>query len=102
MPDNRGHLLPVYVLADESYSMAPYAEELNAGMVSLHEALRSEPMVAAKVRLSVLGFSDNVTVRMSLADLRARSGTARPADGRRDQLPRRLLRPAPAHPAGHQ
>lgn len=70
MPDNRGHLLPVYVLADESYSMAPYAAELNAGMVSLHEALRSEPMVAAKVRLSVLGFSDDVAVRMALADLR--------------------------------
>jgi uncharacterized protein YegL len=70
MPDNRGHLLPVYVLADESYSMAPFADELNAGMVSLHEALRSEPMVAAKVRLSVLGFSNEVTVRMSLADLR--------------------------------
>jgi len=41
MPDNRGHLLPVYVLADESYSMAPYAGKLNSGMVSLHEALRS-------------------------------------------------------------
>jgi uncharacterized protein YegL len=71
MPDNRGHLLPVYVLADESYSMAPHVEELNSGMVSLHEALRSEPMVAAKVRLSVIGFSDNVSVRMTLADLRS-------------------------------
>jgi uncharacterized protein YegL len=71
MPDNRGHLLPVYLVADESYSMAPYADELNAGMVSLHEALRAEPMVAAKVRLSVLGFSDDVAVRMSLADLRS-------------------------------
>jgi len=71
MADNRGHLLPVYVLADESYSMAPYAEELNSGMVSLHEALRSEPMVAAKVRLSVLGFSNDVSVRMALADLRS-------------------------------
>jgi uncharacterized protein YegL len=71
VPDNRGHLLPVYVLADESYSMSEHAGELNAGMVSLHEALRSEPMVAAKVRLSVLGFSDDVVVRMSLADLRS-------------------------------
>ena len=35
MPDNRGHLLPVYVLADESYSMTPYAGELNAGVVTL-------------------------------------------------------------------
>ena len=71
MPDTRGHLLPVYVLADESYSMNDYAGELNAGLVSLHEALRSEPMVAAKVRLSVIGFSDDVVVRMALADLRS-------------------------------
>ena len=70
MADIKGHLLPVYVLADESYSMLPYSEQLSSGMTSLHEALRSEPMVAAKVRLSVLGFSDTVIVRMSLADLR--------------------------------
>jgi uncharacterized protein YegL len=70
MPDNRGHLLPVYILADESISMRPFTGELNAGLVSLHETLRSEPMIAAKVRLSVLGFSDNVAVRMALADLR--------------------------------
>jgi uncharacterized protein YegL len=54
--------------------MNPHAEELNAGLVSLHEALRSEPMTAAKVRLSVLGFSDDVAVRMSLADLRTEAG----------------------------
>jgi uncharacterized protein YegL len=71
MPDNRGHLLPVYILADESISMRPYAGELNDGLISLHETLRSEPMIAAKVRLSVLGFSDTVAVRMSLADLRS-------------------------------
>ena len=71
MADNRGHLLPVYVLADESWSMKPNAGELNSGLISLHEALRSEPMVAAKVRLSVLGFSNNVAVRMSMADLRS-------------------------------
>jgi uncharacterized protein YegL len=73
MTENRGHLLPVYVLADESMSMSEYAGELNAGLVSLYEALRSEPMVAAKVRLSVLGFSDDVAVRMSLADVRDES-----------------------------
>jgi uncharacterized protein YegL len=71
MADNKGHLLPVYILADESYSMKEYAEDLKTGLISLHEALRSEPMVAAKVRLSVLGFSDDVVVRMALADLRS-------------------------------
>lgn len=74
MPDTRGHLLPVYVLADESASMTNHANELNTGLVSLYEALRSEPMVAAKVRLSILGFSDDVEVRLSLADLRNEEG----------------------------
>jgi len=74
MPDTRGHLLPVYVLADESSSMSPYVEELNSGMVSLHEALRSEPMVAAKVRLSVLGFANSVELHLALADLRSEDG----------------------------
>jgi uncharacterized protein YegL len=74
MPDTKGHLLPVYVLADESASMTDYAGELNDGLISLCEALRSEPMIASKVRLSVLGFSDNVAVRMALVDLRYQEG----------------------------
>jgi uncharacterized protein YegL len=74
MADTKGHLLPVYVLADESASMTDYAGELNSGLISLCEALRSEPMIASKVRLSVLGFSNDVAVRMSLVDLRNQEG----------------------------
>lgn len=70
MPEVRGQLLPVYVLADESMSMKDHIGELNAGLASLHEALLAEPMAAAKVRFSVLGFSDDVVVRLHLADLR--------------------------------
>ena len=70
MPDPKGNVLPVYVLADESYSMADHAQELNHGLVSLCEALQAEPMIAAKVRLTILGFSDDVEVRLALADLR--------------------------------
>ena len=70
MPDTRGHLLPVYILADESASMTPYISELNDGLISLYEALRSDPMVAAKVRVSVIGFSDSTEIRLSLADMR--------------------------------
>jgi len=70
MADNKGHLLPVYVIADESYSMKTYEGELKSGMASLYETLRSEPMVAAKVRLSVIGFASNVQVRLALADVR--------------------------------
>jgi len=62
MADNKGILLPAYVMADESYSMKPNELALAEGMVSLHESLRSEPMIAAKVRLAVLGFSKDVAV----------------------------------------
>lgn len=73
MADNRGHLIPMYVVADESGSMTPHLGELNAGLSSLHRALLGEPMAAAKVRFSVLGFSNGVDVRMRLADLRQES-----------------------------
>ena len=70
MADTRGTLLPVYVLADESHSMGRHMGELNRGLSDLHEALLGEPMAAAKVRFSILGFSDDVKQRMRLADLR--------------------------------
>jgi uncharacterized protein YegL len=71
LAENRGQLLPVYILADESASMRSYESELNDGLTALNETLRSEPMIAAKIRLSVIGFSDNVAARMVLADLRS-------------------------------
>jgi uncharacterized protein YegL len=71
MAGTRGQLLPVYLLADESGSMYPHVDELNAGLESLHRGLLAEPMAAAKVRLSVLGFANSVTERLILADLRA-------------------------------
>ncbi|WP_229074322.1 hypothetical protein [Actinoplanes sp. DH11] len=70
MTGNRGNLLPVYVLADESGSMGRFMGDLNKGLASLHEALLGEPMAAAKVRFSVLGFAEDVQVRLRLADLR--------------------------------
>ncbi|MEV8450709.1 MULTISPECIES: hypothetical protein [unclassified Streptomyces] len=70
MAETKGVLLPAYVLADESGSMAPYEEDLSRGVISLCEGLRAEPMVAAKLRLAVLGFSDDVEVRLAVADMR--------------------------------
>ncbi|BBA95452.1 hypothetical protein RVR_311 [Actinacidiphila reveromycinica] len=67
---NRARLLPIYVLADESGSMNPYIDELNAGLRSLHAALAVEPMASAKVRFSVLGFADDVEERLRMVDLR--------------------------------
>jgi uncharacterized protein YegL len=70
MSDIRGQLLPIYVVVDESTSMGPYMHELNAGLTSLHEALMAEPMAAAKVRFSVIGFSNTAIRHMHLQDLR--------------------------------
>ncbi|HET9170383.1 MAG TPA: hypothetical protein VFN97_13145 [Actinospica sp.] len=70
MPDVKGVLLPAYVLADESGSMGPYRRELSDGLLSLCESLRAEPMIAAKLRLAVLGFSEDVRVRLAVADMR--------------------------------
>ena len=70
MRDRRGNLLPVYVVADESGSMRPWVDELNQGLAALHAALLAEPMAAAKVRFTILGFSDTVVEYVHLADLR--------------------------------
>lgn len=70
MSEIKGVLLPAYVLADESASMGPYRKELSDGLISLCEGLRAEPMIAAKLRLAVLGFSDDVQVRLAVADMR--------------------------------
>lgn len=70
MAGNSGNLLPVYMVADESYSMSNYIGNLNDGLTQLHSALMGEPMAAAKVRFTILGFSNDVQLRLAMADLR--------------------------------
>ncbi|WP_194894105.1 vWA domain-containing protein [Catenulispora pinisilvae] len=73
MPEARGVLLPAYVLVDESASMGPYVDELTAGLVSLCEELRTAPTLASKLRLAVLGFSDDVRAHLTVADMRVQA-----------------------------
>jgi uncharacterized protein YegL len=77
MTEARGVLLPAYVLVDESASMGPYVDDLSAGLVSLCEELRAAPMLAAKLRLAVLGFSDDVRVHLAVADMRVETNLPR-------------------------
>lgn len=70
MTQMRGHVLGIYIVADESGSMAPWLDDLNDGIRSLADALLAEPMAAARVRVSLLGFSDDVIERGHLMDLR--------------------------------
>ncbi|MEV4638071.1 hypothetical protein AB0J80_12040 [Actinoplanes sp. NPDC049548] len=86
MAENTGNLLPVYMVADESFSMNDYIANLNEGLAQLHDALLGEPMAAAKVRFTILGFSDDVQLRLAMADLR-----------RENQLPQLMARDRTAY-----
>jgi uncharacterized protein YegL len=70
MDENKGKLLPVYFVADDSGSMEDVIGEFNAGLTSLLDAMTLDAMGAAKIRFTVLSFSDDVLVHMELADLR--------------------------------
>lgn len=70
MDPTHGNVLPIYLVADESGSMARAVGELNTGLRSLHAALLCEPMAAAKVRLSIVGFATRPTLYLRVADVR--------------------------------
>jgi uncharacterized protein YegL len=57
---------PVYVVVDESAAVAPYIGDLSNGVHQLHEALLQAGDVAPAIRLSVLGFADELATRLPL------------------------------------
>lgn len=67
MIEPQGSILLVYIVADQSGSIGRTIEELNAGLVSLRDAVRES---AANVRLSVIGFSETAFTYLEPADLR--------------------------------
>lgn len=67
----RGLVLPVYLAMDESGSMAPVMAQLNEGLDQLGDELGHSPMSAARLRVTILGFSEDAVVRLHLADLRS-------------------------------
>lgn len=68
--DRQAALLPFYLVIDESSSMSPWVRHLNEGLESLLDAMHEQPSKAAKVRLTVLGFSADVRCHLDLQDLR--------------------------------
>jgi uncharacterized protein YegL len=70
MTEPAGNVLPIYFVADESGSMAGDIAELNAGLISLLDALQGEAMAAAKVRFCVVGFADDARCYLEPSDLR--------------------------------
>ncbi|MFV8315698.1 vWA domain-containing protein [Mycobacterium sp. 23] len=67
----KGSILLVYFVADESGSMARNIGELNDGLITLQDELQKQPFAAARVRFSVIGFSDTAFTHLEAADLRS-------------------------------
>ncbi|WP_433686989.1 vWA domain-containing protein [Micromonospora carbonacea] len=57
---------PVYVMVDESQDVRRWIGDLSAGVHALHDALVHAPDVAPAIRLSVLGYADEVANRLPL------------------------------------
>ncbi|MFC6881407.1 MULTISPECIES: vWA domain-containing protein [Actinomadura] len=63
-------VLPFYLVCDESYSMAGEPlEEINKQLPEIFTEIASNPTVADKARLGIIGFGDRAEVLLPLADL---------------------------------
>jgi uncharacterized protein YegL len=68
--DNREQVLPFFLVADESASMeGPPIEAINDELPELHSAVASDPIVAEKVRFSLITFAGDAQVLLGLSDL---------------------------------
>jgi uncharacterized protein YegL len=59
-------ILPLYVVCDQSYSMADHLDALNDGLSQLHVAVGTDPVVADRTRFCLIGFSGSATVLQPL------------------------------------
>jgi uncharacterized protein YegL len=62
-------ILPVYAVLDESRSMTPHIDALNAATDRIYETLTDEDAVCDFARLSILAFSDHAEVALPLSNL---------------------------------
>ena len=68
--ERRGRVLPFFVVADESGSMAgDPIESINSGLPRLHDAVVSDPVVSDKVRFGLISFAGDAQVLLGLSDL---------------------------------
>lgn len=68
-PPSAGRAVPVYVLVDESVEMPGYLDAVNAGLAALPAALAQSPDTVGAIRLALLGYAGEVTVRIPLTGL---------------------------------
>jgi uncharacterized protein YegL len=66
-----GSALPVYVVVDESVSDPEYLAALNDGLQNLGARLAATPEAADALRLALLGYAEDVGVRMPMTTVAA-------------------------------
>lgn len=63
-------VLPFYLVCDESYSMqGPPLDAINQQLPLIYQEIASNPVVADRARLGIIGFSTTAEVLLPLADL---------------------------------
>ncbi|GIH67758.1 vWA domain-containing protein [Sphaerimonospora thailandensis] len=63
-------VLPFYLVCDESYSMqGPPLDAINRELPQIYQEIASNPVVADRARLGIIGFSTDAEVLLPLADL---------------------------------
>lgn len=67
--DPLGTLILIYLVLDESGSMEPDIGVLNEGILSFWDAFDENPMASARIRLSIIGFSDEAIMYQEPANL---------------------------------
>ncbi len=60
------HVLPLYLVCDESLSMMDHVDALNDGLRELYRAVGADPAFAERVQLCLIGFSERPELRQPL------------------------------------
>ena len=64
--DGGAKVLPFYIVCDESGSMGPYIDTVNASLRELHQVLATDPVVSDKAMISIITFNDTAQVLLEL------------------------------------
>jgi uncharacterized protein YegL len=60
-------LHPIYLVMDESAAVGPFADQIRSGISEIVSAVGDHPEIAKALRLTILGYSSDVSIRMDMA-----------------------------------
>jgi uncharacterized protein YegL len=61
-----GHVLPIYLVCDQSFSMVDHIETLNDSLLEFHRAHDADPLLAELTRLCLIGFAESPEILLPL------------------------------------